>query len=162
MNPQWQIHPLVASDREWVKTFMIEHWCAEEMIVHGEVVFPAELPGFVCLHAGTVLGLITYRINEAGCEVMSLDSLQNNRGIGTSLLQAVIETARQNKCRKVSLITTNDNLNALRFYQKRDFCISGIFPGAVTRSRLLKPSIPLIAENGIPIRDEIELTLMLE
>jgi GNAT superfamily N-acetyltransferase len=162
MNPQWQIYPLVSSDREWVKTFMIEHWCSEEMIVHGEAVSPAELPGFVCSHSGTVLGLITYRINEAGCEVMSLDSLQNNRGIGSTLLQAVIDTARQNKCRKVSLITTNDNLNALGFYQKRDFCISGIFPGAVTKSRLLKPSIPLIAENGIPIRDEIELTLVLE
>jgi GNAT superfamily N-acetyltransferase len=159
MKPHWQIRLLVPSDQNWVKAFMVEHWCAEEMIVRGEVVYPADLPGFVCFNAWGVLGLITYRISDECCEVMSLDSLQEHVGIGTALLDAVIASARQNKCQRVCLITTNDNLHALAFYQKRNFFISAVYPGAVTKSRLLKPSIPLIGENGISIRDEIELTL---
>jgi hypothetical protein len=53
--------------------------------------------------------------------------------------------------------TTNDNLDALRFYQKRGFQIVAVRPGAVDESRRVKPSIPVIGEHGIPIRDEIEL-----
>lgn len=31
-----------------------------------------------------------------------------------------------------------------------------IYPDAVTEAPTLKPQIPLVAENGIPIRDEVE------
>lgn len=58
---------------------------------------------------------------------------------------------------RIWLITTNDNLNALGFYQKRGFRIKAVYPGAVDEARRIKPEIPLAASNGIPIRDEIEL-----
>jgi hypothetical protein len=53
--------------------------------------------------------------------------------------------------------TTNDNLNALRFYQRRGFRMTEVRPGAVDRARSQKPSIPLVGEFGIPIHDEIDL-----
>jgi hypothetical protein len=58
-------------------------------------------------------------------------------------------------------ITTNDNFPALRFYQKRGFRIVAVHPGAVERSRVMKPSIPLWGIDSIPIRDEIELEIPL-
>jgi hypothetical protein len=62
----------------------------------------------------------------------------------------------------VWLITTNDNLNALRFYQKRGFRLAALYPGAVDESRTIKPQIPLVGENGIPLHDEIRLELALD
>ena len=61
-------------------------------------------------------------------------------------------------CTRLWVITTNDNVNALRFYQRRGFCLVTVHRGAVDRSRAtLKPEIPAAGAYGIPLRDEIEL-----
>lgn len=83
------------------------------------------------------------------------------RGLGTALLNQMIETAKQAGCPVVRLITTNDNLRALRFYQKRGFDMVNFYRNALDESRRLKPEIPLIGLNGIPLKHEIELELRL-
>ncbi len=56
------------------------------------------------------------------------------------------------------MVTTNDNLDALRFYQRRGFTIAEIRRRAVDESRrTLKPTIPDVGCFGIPVRDEIIL-----
>jgi GNAT superfamily N-acetyltransferase len=79
------------------------------------------------------------------------------QGVGTLLVESVQEAARAAGCRRFFLITTNDNLNALRFYQRRGFRLAALRPGAVDASRQIKPSIPLTGEYGIAIHDELEL-----
>jgi ribosomal protein S18 acetylase RimI-like enzyme len=149
--------PLSAEDAAWVRTFWMEHWGSDIMVVHGDTYSATGLPGFVAEQNGQVLGLATYRLEPLRAELMSLDSLIEGQGIGTALLEAVIAAARAAGCRKVILTTTNDNLNALRFYQKRGFHLCGLRPGAVEKSRQIKPSIPLVGDFGISIRDELEL-----
>jgi len=100
-------------------------------------------------------------LNRKDCEIISLDSLVPSVGIGTALVEAVKETARAHNCKRIWLTTTNDNLNALRFYQKRGFILVTIHRDAVNIARKYKP-IPLTGADGIPIRDEIELELMIE
>lgn len=90
---------------------------------------------------------------------MTLDSLRLNVGAVTELIAAVRQTAVQAGCRRLWVITTNDNTAALRFYQKRGFCPAALHRDAVARSRQIKPAIPLIGNDGIPIRDEIELEI---
>lgn len=92
-------------------------------------------------------------------EILSLDSLQENQGIGSKLVQNVIYEAKERKLQKIVLITTNDNINAIRFYQKRGFDMVHLFHNAMDVSRKLKPEIPLIGENSIPLRHEIEFEL---
>lgn len=112
---------------------------------------------------GAVIGLATYRIDGAACELMSLDSLREGRGVGSALVDAVIGLASSVGCARLTLVTTNDNLNALRFYQKRGFRLRALCPGAVDAARReLKPAILLQGENDIPIRDEIELEMEIE
>ena len=60
------------------------------------------------------------------------------------------------------LITTNDNLSALRFYQKRSFDMVRLYLNAVEEARKIKPEIPLTGNDGIPIRHEIELEMKLD
>lgn len=149
-------------DRGWLPGFMKERWGSEQVICHGEVFYPASLPGFAAEQDGELAGLVTYQINGKGCEVITLDSLQPGQGIGTALINRVRAEAEQAGCSRLFLTTTNDNLHALRFYQKRGFHLCNLRVDAVTASRSVKPEIPLFGEHDIPIRDELELEILLD
>lgn len=156
------VEPLVPGDREWVRRFVRERWGAETVAGHGAIYYPNELPGFVATQDGERVGLLTYQIAGRACEVVTIDSLRPATGIGTALIDAATAAARAAGCRRVWLITTNDNLNALRFYQKRGFVIAALRPNAIAAARTLKPEIPLLGHDAIPLRDEIELELALD
>jgi len=131
------------------------------MIVHGEIFRTEQLDGFVAEERGQWSGLVTFFISGSGCEIISLNSLRAGRGIGTRLIQAVIGAAHEQGCSRVYVATTNDNLHALGFYQKRGFEMAALRRGAVNKSRKVKPQISLTGFHGIPIRDELELEMLL-
>jgi ribosomal protein S18 acetylase RimI-like enzyme len=155
------IRPLHSADRDWVAKFIIERWGAEIAVGHGVIYRPAELTGFVAIQQNQKVGLLTYHIEGESCEIVTIDSTQPTSGIGTALIEAVKNLARESKCNKLWLITTNDNVNALRFYQKRGFVLVAVHRNALEISRQLKPEIPLLGADGIPLRDEIELEMIL-
>ena len=155
------IRRLTQEDLPRLRQFWIEHWGAEEMVSRGRVYHPDQLDGFVMEDEEQWVGLVTFFIEADECEVTSLDSLRESRGIGTTLMEMAVERARLSHCRRIFLITTNDNLRALGFYQKRGFEIVTIYRGAVNESRKVKPGIPAIGMHGIPLRDEIELEMHL-
>ena len=156
------IRRLTAEDLPRLRQFWIDNWGGEIMITRGTIYRPEQLEGFVIEDNDEWIGLLTFSISETECEVTSLDSLREGQGIGTSLLDAIVAEARTRSCKRLFLITTNDNLNALGFYQKRGFEIVQIYRNAIYESRKLKPSIPLIGMNNIPLRDEIELEMALK
>ena len=74
------------------------------------------------------------------------------------MIEEAGQLARRQGYSRLWVITTNDNIDALRFYQRRGFCLVRVYRGAVDRSRAsLKPEIPAVGAYGIPLRDEIEL-----
>jgi ribosomal protein S18 acetylase RimI-like enzyme len=137
----------------------VSTWHAEAVIAHGELIYPARLPGFVVLAGPAIVGHLSYRIDGERCEVTSIDAHPPHAGIGSLLLEAVVVAARRAGCRTLWLTTTNDNLDALRFYQRRGFRLSALRAGAVDRSRELKPELPAVGSYGIPMRDELDLEL---
>lgn len=155
------IRPLSRRDRAWVEALLEEHWGSPAVVTRGRVHRADRLPGFVAEHDGEPAGLVTYRIAEAECEVVTLNSLVEDRGLGTALLEAVRQVALAADCRRLWLITTNDNTAALRFYQRRGLVLAALHRGAIRESRRLKPQIPATGNDGIPIRDELELELLL-
>ena len=143
--------------------FFIDYWGSPKMVISSGIFQCDELVGFAALNEnGDIVGLITFVISGEECEIISLDSIEENKGIGTRLIQQSEQTAREQDCRQVKLVTTNDNLHALQFYQKRGYRLVHIYPNAVERARRIKPAIPLFAENGIPICDEIILEKTLD
>ena len=152
---------LTLEDLPRLRQFWVEHWGSEEMITRGNVYRPEQLEGFVLEDGQEWVGLLTFVVKDDECEVTSLDSLRERHGIGSKLIDQAIQEARARGCNRLFLITTNDNLNALGFYQKRGFEIAAIYRGAVNESRKRKPSIPLVGYNHIPLRDEIELEMSL-
>lgn len=152
---------LTQEDIPRLRQFWVDHWGGEVMIIHGEIYRPDQLDGFVVEEHGDWTGLITFVCKEHEMEVTSLDSLREGQGLGTKLIDLVVAEARSRKCRRLVLITTNDNLHAIGFYQKRGFQMAAIHRGAVDESRKIKPGIPKIGNHGIPLRDEIELEMVL-
>ena len=150
---------LTQDDLPRLRQFWIDHWGGEEMIIRGNVYRPKQLDGFVLEEKNEWIGLITFFIKDDECEVTSLDSLREGQGIGSKLIDKAMEEAHTQNCKRLFLITTNDNLHALGFYQKRGFEIVAVYRGAINESRKRKPSIPLVGMNGIPLRDEIELEI---
>ena len=131
------------------------------MITRGNTYYPEQLEGFVIEEEAQWVGLITFFIKDSECEVTSLDSLRERQGIGSKLIETAIGEARKKNCKRLFLITTNDNMNALRFYQKCGFELVALYRGAVNETRKVKPSIPLTGFDDIPLRDEIELEIIL-
>ena len=149
---------LTPEDLPHLRQFWIDHWGGDKMIVHREIFRPEQLEGFVTEDWS---GVVAYLIRGDQCEIISLNSLEEGRGIGSALIRAVIKEAKGRACRRLFLSTTNDNIHALHFYQKRGFELAALRRGAVNESRRIKPGIPLSGEDGIPLRDEIELEMSL-
>ncbi len=159
----FQIRPLDEGDKDWVVRFLETQWDSARVVTRGRLHYPSEMPGFLAIKkdSGKRLGLITYRIEIPECEIVTLNSIEERIGVGTVLVSAVKDVAVASGCRRMWVITTNDNVNAIGFYQKRGFRIAAIHLNALEQSRRLKPEIPFIGKNGIPLRDEIELETLL-
>ena len=159
--PIVQILPLDHRYREWSKRILEEKWEGPVVVSRGRLHDMTELPGYVAMYEDEPVGLATYCLEGEECELVTLNSLRPKLGIGSALVAAVKEMAIKENCRRLWLITTNDNNSAIRFYQQRGFRLAALHKDAVEESRRLKPQIPLIGEDGIPIRDEIELEIVL-
>jgi GNAT superfamily N-acetyltransferase len=147
-----------ASDRIWAERYLDEHFGGPRQARRGALLDVLALPGFVAERSGIPVGLATYRRDDAECELAFIAALEPHEGVGTALLNAVLDAVSD--CGRVWLVTTNDNLDAVRFYQRRGFVLSALRPGAVDESRrLLKPQISTTGAYGIPLRDELELEL---
>jgi N-acetylglutamate synthase-like GNAT family acetyltransferase len=90
--------------REYVKGFITQNWGSPVMVTRGRVHSVDKLPGFVAVSEEDIKGLITYHIYNNECEIVSLDSLMENQGVGSSLLKCVVEKARGIGCKRIWLI----------------------------------------------------------
>jgi GNAT superfamily N-acetyltransferase len=155
-----KVRPREAADQAAARAFLDRHNSVRAARL-GELVHPLDHPALVAEDAGgQLLGMLTYVPEQdwRQCEILTLHADEQWRGAGTALVEAVGQLARRHGCTRLWVITTNDNVDALRFYQRRGFCLVRVHRGAVDRSRAsLKPEIPAVGAYGIPLRDEIEL-----
>lgn len=155
------VRPLTDSDHQWVRHILEKNWGSSKIVTRGKIYDGSNLPGLIAVEDNKPVGLATYKIENNECEIISMNSEFQGKGIGTALLNAVKSAAIAAGCKRLWLITTNDNLQALRFYQKRGFRIVAVYPNALEESRKLKPEIPLLGKEDIPLRDEIEMEMKL-
>lgn len=149
------------TSRDWARQAFLEWWTVPFVVSREKRLYFDDMPGFVAFLDGEPSGLLTYDIVGQEFEVATINSAVQNRGIGRALMEAAIEEAKKRKCKKVWLTTTNANINALRFYQRVGMRVGAWRIGHMEESRRLKPEIPLEHE-GIPIRDEVVMELILD
>ena len=160
MDSELTVREVDDGEREWLAGVLQEAW-GDRVVSRGRVIDPTPLPAVVCLRGGRPVGVATYDPGDVDCELVTIDAFREHGGVGSALLGAVADAARARGCRRLWLITTNDNLDALRFYQRRGMRLAAVHPRAIEVSRSLKPSIPPTGHYGIEIRDELELEMLL-
>jgi GNAT superfamily N-acetyltransferase len=155
-----KVRPREAADQAAAGAFLARHQSVRVARL-GELVHSLDHPALVAKGVGgQLLGMLTYLPGQdwRHCEILTLHAGEQWHGAGTALIEAVGRLARRHGCARLWVITTNDNVDALRFYQRRGFCLVRVHRGSVDRSRAsLKPEIPAVGAYGIPVRDEIEL-----
>jgi ribosomal protein S18 acetylase RimI-like enzyme len=119
---------------------------------------------------GHGVGLMTWTISggadslpaqgrTAEVRAVAVAATVRGRGVGRALLSSADRALRDAGVRRAWLVTTNDNLTALALYQKSGWLLAELRANAIDElRRTIKPSIPEVGANGIPLRDELELT----
>ncbi len=157
------VRPAEPGEAELLVDFHRATWGGTVVVGHDTVYDLTALPTLVATDPDDeVAGALTYHLDGDGLEIVSIQVATSQSGYGTALLDAAVDVARLAGARRVWLVTTNDNLDALRFYQRRGMRITRVDPGAVDRARQRKPTIPRVGLHGIPVRDELTLELRLE
>jgi ribosomal protein S18 acetylase RimI-like enzyme len=155
------VRPAVEADRPLVDVFL-EARNADVVARLGELVAARSCPAILGEEGDQLAGVLTYVVTGDAFEILTLHAARSRHGVGTALLTEAERIAVAHGCRRLWLITTNDNIDAIRFYQRRGYQLTKVHRGAVDRSRAtLKPQIPSIGAYGIPLRDEIELERLL-
>lgn len=150
------------ADRPALEPFLAR-WHSLRVARRGVVEEPLEHPALLAEAGGRLVGVLTYVVEGSACEVLTLHVDEPRTGHGSALLAEVKRVAWRAGCTRLWVITTNDNVDALRFYQRRGFRLAALRPGAVEESRRrLKPEIPATGSHGIPIADELELEQALD
>ena len=155
------IRPVRDDERESVAALLTERWGSPVVVSRGIRHDLRELPTLVAEQDGDIVGIVTYAPGVDEAEVTSLDALQPDHGVGTALLDAVVDVGLAARWRRLWLVTTNDNTHALRFYQRRGWQLVAVHRNAVDDAREIKPEIPARGNDDIPIRHELELELPL-
>ena len=156
-----EVRPSDAEDRPSLEAFL-RGQNALQVARRGELVDSLDHPAFLAEEGDQLIGVATYVVGDGEWELLTLHSERRYAGVGSALVAAVREAAVRAGCRTLWVVTTNDNVDALRFYQRRGFRLARLHPGAVDESRrTLKPEIPTTGDHGIPLRDELELEMPL-
>ena len=145
------------SDLSWVEEVFKKEWADNFVVSLGRKHYPKDLLGLIAETSGKKVGLLTYKISDDEIELTSINCFRKNQGTGSTLIKHLIKVAKKLRMKRIWLVTENSNLHALGFYQKRGFVLKKIYPNSFVKLRKLKPKLPKISENGIQIRDEIEL-----
>ena len=157
----FEVRPTGVQDKGWIIETLETHWNSTLMVSRGVLHDVSAQNGFAAVQDGLPVGLLTYDIVGDQCEITLMQSLRKGIGVGTGLIYAARNAAISRGCKRLWLITTNDNLHAIGFYQKRGFTLVAVHPNALARSRELKPGIPMTGMCGIPLRDEVEMEMRL-
>lgn len=132
-------------------------WPERTMLVAGRFVGPEDVEGIGAFTGERLHGIATWLVNGRIMHIVAVNSFSELRGIGLALINAMMSEGRTRGMTTLRASISNDNVVALRFYQKRGFRLSALHRGIFDAMRQVRPSIPMTGLDSIPIRDELEL-----
>jgi hypothetical protein len=144
-------------DRGWLEERISGGYGAGHLQARrGELIDVLAGEGLVAERAGDAVGIVLWRRDPDGAtELAYIWAFESGGGVGRALVTGMLERVPL----PIWVVTTNENVDALRFYQRLGFRLRTLRAGAVDAAREnLKPSIP-VEMDGIAIRDELELVL---
>jgi GNAT superfamily N-acetyltransferase len=155
-----EVRPATPADQPYVRASLTAAFHDHLVAVHDELIDAAALPAAIAWAGDEPAGLLTYQAGSTGWEVVSIAADRPGTGAGGALLEWIRAAAIAAGASRLWLVTTNDNVKALRFYQRHGYDLVAVHRDAVTRARALKPAIPTVLD-GIAVRHELELEVLL-
>lgn len=140
---------------------IVKLWGSDFVVSRRRVSYPHKGKAFVLEDNNRITGLAAYEITGQECELTLIEVMERNKGYGAALFEKVLQAAKEAGCRRLWLVTTNNNARAQRFYEKQGMILKAVHKDAMNESRRIKPSIPLKDENGVEIKDEMEFEISL-
>ena len=132
-----------------------EEWVSPLVVTRGQAYDTWHCPGLIAVDEGKLIGYLLYLPKSEEWEILVLHALEKNRGIGTALIDALSEKVKKTGGKKLSVVTTNDNIPAIRFYQRRGFSLGEVGFNALEETRKIKPNVPEIGLEGIRLSHEL-------
>ena len=146
------------SERAQAADILKRRW-GEPIAVRGRTYMFDDCQIFI---AGDMEGIAAVSHDEPPfVELVAINALTQWKGAGSALIEAIVASASASGFAAIRLTTTNDNVDALRFYQRRGFRLTALRPDAVDEARRLKPRIATHGQPGLPIHDELDLVRLL-
>ena len=151
------VRRVTQEDQDWIAETIISAFASTQLVSRGRIHEDASaLDGFIVENDGRPIGCALWHEIDGDAELVVLVTTYRGAGAGTALLDAVVDFAREAGWQRLWLITTNDNTDAIRLYQRAGWDWVGWHADAVTKAREFKPELPETGSHGIPIRHEIE------
>jgi len=155
------IRPLAPPDRRWVRERLVRDWSSTSVARRGELIDATGLSGYVALLGGRRTGMALVDTRGDELEIVVLSTSRPRHGVGRALVERCVAEAVGRGCRRVWLVTTNNNVTAIAFYQHVGLDLCAFDRYAVRAARELKPTLPLRDRSGLPIDHELELEILL-
>ena len=154
------VRPIKNIDRPYIDAQISKSWSGPYVVSKNVLHDTRTHTGFIAVENDVIIGYILYNISNGDCEITVLESLSEGRGVGSALINEVFGVAKESDCLRIWLVTTNDNIHAIRFYQRRGFELKAVYIDAMDQARKLKPQIPMAGNDDIPIKHEFEFELV--
>jgi GNAT superfamily N-acetyltransferase len=149
------------TDQTVVRDTLMKVFTVDHLLVMGRPYPVRELDVIGAYDREELLGLALWTIKGQTALLPAVISLSTRRGVARALIGYVQDLAKKGGAKRLRAMTTNDNLDALRFYQLYGFRLTALFVNALDMLRVLHPSLEKIGFNDIPRRDAIELEMEL-
>ncbi len=156
------VRQIAPGDRDWVAKVLVEQWTSTSVARRGELVEAGGLPGYLVTLGARRVGLVLVDVKDRAYEVVAISTTEPGHGVGRALMERCFAEARTTRCRRMWLVTTNNNIAAISLYQRLGMDMCALHRQAVQLARELKPTIPLRDATGVPIDHEVEFELLLE
>jgi GNAT superfamily N-acetyltransferase len=147
------------ADREAARELFERDFGRTHIVAFGEVMDVDQMPALVAVAHTDPSGALAYRLLGDALHIVALatDPMWQRSGVGAYLVAEAELLARRLKLARVVVATTNDNLPALYFYQRRGYRLTALVPESVVQHTHQQQD----GFAGIPVRDEIRLEKLL-
>jgi ribosomal protein S18 acetylase RimI-like enzyme len=160
-----ELRPLAPSDEAAAEALLDATMAGRHQSRLGELHDVLALDGLGAWDGPRLVALATWSPPDASgrseLAVLAVAEDRQDQGIGALLVDAIAMAALQAGATTQWLVTTNDNLDALRLYQRHGYHLAELHRGAIDEARRHKPAIPALGDYGIPLRDELVLERLL-
>jgi len=143
------------TDRAAARELFQRDFGRTKIVAFGEVMELDSMPALVALMTDEPSGALAYRLFGDALHIVALatDPMWQRSGVGAYLVAEAELLARRLNLGRLVVATTNDNLPALYFYQRRGYRLTDLVPHSVVAHTHQE----IGGFAGIPVRDEIRL-----